>query len=151
MTAGAPRNARMVDPASREMAEDLARRAGMSLNEWLARLMAEEPEDATSQDYFTQGSSTYLETGRPAPMGRFGPADEARRVTDAIERLSDRIESAESRQALAIAGVERSVREVIGRIDAAEREQMHVSTRFEGVVEDVQAEQGRLSERMHRI
>ena len=146
MTAGAPRSARPVDPASRELAEDLARRSGLTLNEWLARLMADEgPEDATSQDYFTQGPSTYMQSPRPAApappryeaLGH--PADEVGRVTQALERLSDRIETAESRQALAIAGVERSVREVISRIDAAEREQMQVAARYEGVAQEVQA------------
>ena len=73
------------------------------------------------------------------------PADEVGRVTQAIERLSDRIDTAESRQALAIAGVERSVREVIARIDAAEREQMQVAARFEGEVQEVKAETARLA------
>ena len=54
MTAGAPRNARYMDASSRETAEDLARRSGMTLNEWVSRLMADGPEDATSQDYFNQ-------------------------------------------------------------------------------------------------
>jgi localization factor PodJL len=147
MTAGAPRSARMVDPESREMAEDLARRAGMSLNEWLARLMADGPEDATSQDYFVQ-STSYLDP----PRGAHAPAaDEVRRVADALERLSDRIESAESRQALAIAGIERSVREVIGRIDAGEREQMQVAARFEGVSQEIQSEQGRTADRLSKL
>src|SRR5579872_498205 len=148
MTAGAPRSARMVDPESREMAEDLARRAGMSLNEWLARLMADGPEDATSQDYFAQPPTSYLDPPRGAPAPA---ADEVRRVADALERLSDRIESAESRQALAIAGIERSVREVIGRIDAGEREQMQVSARFDGVSHEIQSEQGRITERLSRL
>jgi len=155
MTAGAPRSARSVDPASREVAEDLARRSGMSLNEWLGRLMADEPEDATSHDYFIQGASARptgrSEAGVAGQGPRFFAADETRRVTDALERLSDRIESAESRQALAIAGVERSVREVIQRIDAGEREQMQVAARVEGAVEAVQGEQGLLSARLGRI
>jgi len=136
MAAGAPKGSRYVDPASRQMAEDLARRSGLSLNEWVARLMADGPEDATSQDYFTQPAASYFEEPRPAAQPRYEavghPADEVGRVTEALERLSDRIESAENRQALAIAGVERSVREVIGRIDATEREQMQASARFEG-------------------
>ena len=155
MTAGAPRSARQVDPASRELAEDLARRSGLTLNEWLARLMADEgPEDATSQDYFAQASANYVPVPRTPAAPRYEtaghPADEVGRVTQALERLSDRIETAESRQALAIAGVERSVREVIARIDAAEREQMQVAARFEGVAQEVQVEQGKLAERLRR-
>jgi localization factor PodJL len=155
MTAGAPRSARYVDPTSREVAEDLARRSGLSLGEWVSRLMAEGPEDATSQDYFSQPMhSNYVETPRPSPP-RYEtvvhPVDEVGRVTGAIDRLSERIEGAESRQALAIAGIERSVREVITRIDAAEREQMQVAARFEGAVQETKGETARLGERLRRI
>ena len=155
MTAGAPRNARYMDASSRETAEDLARRSGMTLNEWVSRLMAEGPEDATSQDYFNQSSTNYVAQPRDAGTPRYEavghPADEIGRVTQAIEALSDRIATAESRQALAIASVERSVREVIGRIDAAEREQMQVAARFEGEVQEVKAETARFGDRMRRM
>ena len=117
------------------MAEDLARRSGLSLNEWVSRLMAEGPEDATSQDYFSQSSANYIEAPRVTAEPRYEavdhPADEVARVTRALERLSDRIESAENRQALAISGIERSVRDVIGRLDVGEREHMHVATRVD--------------------
>ena len=155
MTAGAPRNARYMDASSRETAEDLARRSGMTLNEWVARLMAEGPEDATSQDYFNQSSTNYVaqprDVGTPRYEAVVHPADEIGRVTQAIERLSDRIATAESRQALAISSVERSVRDVISRIDSAEREQMQVAARFEGEVQEVKAETARFGDRMRRM
>ena len=156
MTAGAPRNARFMDASSRETAEDLARRSGMTLNEWVSRLMAEGPEDATSQDYFNQSSTNYVasprgDTDTPRYEAVGHPADEVGRVTQAIERLSDRISTAENRQALAIASVERSVREVISRIDAAEREQMQVAARFEGEVQEAKGEAARLGDRLRRM
>ena len=155
MAAGAPKGSRYVDPASRQMAEDLARRSGLSLNEWVARLMADGPEDATSQDYFTQPATSYFEEPRPAAQPRYEaaghPADEVGRVTQALERLSDRIESAENRQALAIAGVERSVREVIGRIDATEREQMQTSARLDGELQAAKDETRGLALSLKRL
>ena len=155
MAAGAPKGSRYVDAASRQMAEDLARRSGLSLNEWVARLMAEGPEDATSQDYFSQPATSYFEEPRAMAQPRYEapghPADEVGRVTQALERLSDRIESAENRQALAIAGVERSVREVIGRIDATEREQMQSSARFEGELQAAKDETRGLALSLKRI
>jgi localization factor PodJL len=144
-----------MDASSRETAEDLARRSGMTLNEWVSRLMADGPEDATSQDYFNQSSSNYAAQPRDAGAARYEaaghPLDEIGRVTQAIERLSDRIATAESRQALAIASVERSVRDVISRIDSAEREQMQVAARFEGEVQEVKAEAARFGDRMRRM
>ncbi len=117
--------------------------------------MADGPEDATSQDYFTQPATSYFEESRPAAQARYEtashPADEVGRVTQALERLSDRIESAENRQALAIAGVERSVREVIGRIDATEREQMQTSARFEGELQTAKDETRGLALSLKRI
>ena len=155
MTSGAYKSARYLDPTSRQAAEDLARRSGMTLNEWVSRLMAEGPEDATSQDYFNQSSGNYVAQPRDAVSPRYEtaghPADELARVSQAIERLSDRIATAESRQALAIAGVERSVREVITRIDSAEREQMQVAARFEGAVQEAKGETVRLGDRLRRI
>ena len=79
------------------------------------------------------------------------PPTRSAEVTQAIERLSDRISTAESRQALAISSVERSVREVITRIDAAEREQMQVAARFEGEVQEVKADAVRTADRMRRL
>ncbi|HVM99311.1 MAG TPA: peptidoglycan-binding protein [Caulobacteraceae bacterium] len=79
------------------------------------------------------------------------PADEISRVTQAIERLSDRISTAESRQALAIAGIERSVREVIDRLDSAEREQMQVAARFEGDLQDVRAQTVKMADRLRQL
>jgi localization factor PodJL len=144
------------------MAEDLARRSGLSLNEWVSRLMAEGPEDATSQDYFGQPSASYVEAPRGAAESRYEavehPADEVARVTQALQRLSDRIESAENRQALAIGGIERSVRDVIGRLDAGEREHMHVATRVDAaererqqvaaLVETTEAERRQIADRI---
>jgi localization factor PodJL len=148
MTAGASRSARSIDPISREAAEDLARRSGLTLNEWVALLVAEGPEDATSQDYFAQ-SPPEPPGVQAARVEAFVQArEEVSRVTEAIERLSDRIQSAESRQALAVVNIERSVREVIARIDAAEREQMQAAARLEGEVRDVREETAKLDNRL---
>jgi localization factor PodJL len=150
-----------MDASSRETAEDLARRSGMTLNEWVSRLMADGPEDATSQYYFNQAPNNYAAHPRDAGSAQGAgssryevashPSDEVGRVSQAIERLSDRIATAENRQALAISSVERSVRDVIARIDAAEREQMQVAARFEGEVQDVKTEAARFGDRIRRM
>ncbi|MBS0410995.1 MAG: SEL1-like repeat protein [Proteobacteria bacterium] len=160
MSAGAPRHQKGLDPKSREVAADLARRSGLSLSEWVDRLLADDgPEDAISQDYFAQGSgdTAYLETprhdrGAPSRIEiPEHPADEVGRVAQALDRLSQRIEAAEHRSTLAISGVDQTVRGVLSRLEAAEREQTAVAARFEGAVQDVQAEQARAADRMRRI
>ncbi|MGA0599953.1 peptidoglycan-binding protein [Caulobacter sp. KR2-114] len=121
------------------------------------RLLADEgPEDAISQDYFAS-ADTYLETPRAdrAAPSRMEipqhPADEVGRVTAALDRLSARIEAAEHRSTLAISGVDQTVRGMLQRLDAAEREQNAVAARFEGAVQEVQFEQARAADRMRRI
>jgi len=101
MSAGAPR-----DPSSRRMAEDLARQAGLSLNDWLSRVIAEGAQGPAPNEYGGRSTGGYLEPSRltPDPYEARRP-DDSGRVTQAIENLSERIESAETRQALAIANV----------------------------------------------
>ena len=41
MTAGAPWSVKGIDPKAREIAKDLARRSGMTLGEWLNRMIVE--------------------------------------------------------------------------------------------------------------
>lgn len=142
MTAGGARSARNIEPAARQNAEDPRKAASA----------ADDPEDATSRDYFNEPPSRSAARTRAGTGSQSsGGADEEVRVTDAIERLSDRIESAESRQALAIAGVERSVRDVIARIDASERDQMQTAARVEDEVRATRTDSKRLAERLSRL
>ncbi len=160
MSAGAPKHHKGLDPKSREVAADLARQSGLSLSEWVDRLLSDDgPEDAISQDYFapTPGDTAYLETprGDRAAPSRIEvpehPADEVGRVAQALDRLSQRIEAAEHRSTLAISGVDQTVRGVLSRLESTEREQTAVAARFEGAVQEVQSEQARAADRMRRI
>ncbi len=176
MTSGAPWSVKGIDPKAREVAKDLARRSGMTLGEWLNTMIFEEdgPEDIGSEAYFAEADRSsgersgrsYYETPRafvaphrPAPLNeapsRFEapehPADEIGRVTLALDRLTDRIESSEGRTGLAISGVEHSVREAVARIESAEREQVAIASRFEGAVEEARGGQARMAERLRKV
>ena len=160
MSAGAPQNTKGLDPSTRQAAADLARQSGLSLNEWVSQLMADEgPEDATSQDYFASSPAEALfveapraDRGAPSRIETpEHPADEVGRVTQALDRLSQRIEAAEQRSTLAISGVDQTVRGVLGRLDGAEREQTAVAARFEGAVQEVQFEQAKVADRLRRM
>ena len=186
MTSGTPWSVKGIDPKAREVAKDLARRSGMTLGEWLNRMILEEegPEEITSQSYFTdpdyaprifsdrpEPARSYYETprheifraaeppvrpeGLTEPPSRYEapvhPGDEIGRVTQALDRLTDRIETSEGRTGAAITGVEHSVREAIARIEGAERDHVSIAARFEGLAEEARAEQMRLTERVRRI
>ena len=174
MTSGAPWSVKGIDPKAREVAKDLARRSGMTLGEWLNQMIFEEdgPEDISSESFFTSPESglrgpvrTYYESARQEPPARSGPteaspsrfeapehpADEISRVTHALDRLVDRIESSEGRTGLAISGVEHSVREAAARIESAEREQVAIAARFENAVNETRDVQEQIANRLKRV
>jgi len=168
MTAAAPWSVKGIDPKAREVAKDLARRSGMTLGEWLNRMIIDgEGFDAASLEAFGEPSRpslavdnaranpSYYETvrgGAPSRIeAREHPADEVGRVAVALDRLTDRIEAAEKRSAQAITGIDESVRGALQRLVAAEREQVAVAARFEGVVDEIKTDQSRAAERLRRI
>ncbi len=169
MTSATPWSVKGIDPRAREVAKDLARRSGMTLGEWLNRMILEDgddggPEEITSQAYFTQRPErAYLETPRTpepaprAPPGRFEapqhPADELGRIGMALDRLSGRIEQGGGHPRIdpAPTATELAVREALARLEVAERENIAVAARFEGAVQEARGEQARLAERLRRI
>lgn len=158
MTSGAPWSVKGIDPKAREIAKDLARRSGMTLGEWLNRMIVE--GDAVSEPPI---EATFPAQAEPLVVGapRAGgstryevaghPADEVGRVAEAIERLTARIEAAEQRSTLAITGIDQSVRGALSRLETAEREQVAVAARFEGAVDELKTEYGGVGERIRRM
>ncbi len=93
MSSGAPWSVKGIDPKAREVAKDLARREGLTLGEWLNRMILEEegPEEITSEAYFTdtkfldpepegaveRPARTYYETPRAEPTYAEPPRPES--------------------------------------------------------------------------
>src|SRR6185437_4225566 len=117
MTAAAPWSVKGIDPKAREVAKELARRSGMTLGEWLNRIILEDdmPEDITSEEHFNprpvraaaEAPKSYMASSPisakpvltgPAP----GSPDDVGRAAFALDRLTDRIEASETRTGLAI-------------------------------------------------
>lgn len=158
MTAGAPWSVKGIDPKAREVAKDHARRSGMTLGEWLNRVILEddggEPAAPEPAPYaapeppvrFRDPPRPRLVAETPAPR-----SDELARVAHALDRLTDRLEASETRTGLAVSSIEHSVRQAVARIEAAERESLAVATRVEGSVERVTSEGARLAERLRRL
>jgi localization factor PodJL len=153
MSAGAPWSVKGIDPKAREVAKDLARRSGMTLGEWLNRVILEDdlPEEVTSESHVPQAPQRGF--SEPRLVSSYAPrgGDDLSRIAYALDRLTDRIEASETRTGLAINGVEHSVRQAMARIEAGEREHLAVATRLEGSVDLVSTEQARLAERLRRM
>ncbi len=156
MTAAAPWSVKGIDPKAREVAKELARRSGMTLGEWLNRVILEDdlPEEIASEDQFgARWRRAEYETPKsqmPTPPIISRP-DELGRIAFALDRLTDRIEASETRTGLAISGVEHSVRHAMARIETAEREHMAVATRFDAAAERLEVEQARAAERLRHV
>src|SRR3569832_760122 len=96
MSASVPWSVKGIDRKARETAKDLARRSGMTLGEWLNTVIEYQGE------------------------GKVTPLPQNATLTEAIERLTQRIEAVEARSTLAVTGIDLSVRGLGARIDAAE-------------------------------
>ncbi len=170
MTAGAPWSVKGIDPKAREIAKDLARRSGMTLGEWLNQMIVEggeageaanqpiegpAPFEFTGGDFDPPTEPIVIATPRTDAPSRFEisshPADEVGRVAQALAQLTERIEAAEQRSTLAISGIDQSVRGALSKLDGAQREQNAVAARFEGLADDIAAEQARQADRLRRM
>jgi localization factor PodJL len=156
MTAAAPWSVKGIDPKAREVAKELARRSGMTLGEWLNRVILEDdvPEEVTSEAHFgarphravTETPKSFMQTSPNSS----GP-DDLGRIAFALDLLTDRIESSEMRTGLAISGVEHSVRHAMARLETAEREQSAVASRLDAATAELAAEQAGAAERLRRM
>lgn len=128
MTSNAPWSVKGIEPNAREAAKDQARRAGLTLGEWLTRRIQDEADD-----------------GGEAGSAAKGP------LSKALDRLTARIEIAEQRSTLAVTGIDQSVRGVLARLEMTERDQVALGARFEGALQEVSETQNALIERIARV
>ncbi|MCC7267729.1 MAG: SEL1-like repeat protein [Caulobacteraceae bacterium] len=155
MSAGAPWSVKGIDPKAREAAKDLARRSGMTLGEWLNRMILEEdgPEEVSSQSFFDRPARPAA--GSEPAIKRYEapehPADDMGRVAGAMDDLARRIEVAEARAAEAIREVDGRVRAALSRIDSAERDKVAVASRFEGLADEIGGGHARLVDRVQKL
>jgi localization factor PodJL len=155
MTAGAPWSVKGIDPKAREVAKDLARRSGMTLGEWLNRVILEDegPDEITSQSYFADRAER-PERSEFTPRlveAADAPAPENERVAAALSRLNGGLEQEGIRKTPAAIAAEVVMRQAMARIEAAEREHVAVAARFEGAMQEARAENSRLAERLRRV
>jgi len=161
MTAGAPWSVKGIDPRAREVAKELAARAGMTLGEWLNRsiLEGEAPPPAAGPAPAVRGPSPA--EGRD-PFDR--PEGELRRLTSVLDRLADRLEGSEARTGAAISSLESTVRATLGRLEQAvasasaqpevpppgrpEARPEPRTDRYEGVLRALEGALGRLAAQM---
>lgn len=116
MTAGAPWSVKGIDPKAREVAKELAARAGMTLGEWLNRSILD-GETPSAPGRRPEASRESPQIGNRDPFDR--PEADLRRLTEVLDRLADRLEGSEGRTGQAISNLETTVRATLGRLEQA--------------------------------
>jgi localization factor PodJL len=155
MSAGAPWSVKGIDPRAREVAKELAARAGMTLGEWLNRSILEGEAPTPVAGTPLQARSTARSIPAPDARDPFDrPEGELRRLSQVLDRLADRLDGAEARTGEAIASLDRSVRATFGRLEqavvrppAAPRPEPRAD-RYEEVLRALESALGRLSVQM---
>ncbi|MGJ3231968.1 MAG: peptidoglycan-binding protein [Oceanicaulis sp.] len=95
------------------MAKTAARKEGLTLGEWLNRVILDDGEMAPSGEWETRLDSY-------PGFGSGGGDDDEDALRDMVARLTDRLEAAEHRSTLALTGVDQSVLALARRLDALE-------------------------------
>ena len=116
MTAGAPWSVKGIDPKAREVAKELAARAGMTLGEWLNRSILD-GETPPAPARRPEAAREFPQQGTRDPFDR--PEADLRRLTEVLDRLADRLEGSEGRTGQAISNLETTVRATLGRLEQA--------------------------------
>jgi localization factor PodJL len=133
--AAAPWSVKGIDPKAREIAKDLARREGLTLGDWLNRMI--------------EDSAPVGEAGEEDGPPAFA-AEELDRLRQTLDRLDSKVESAERRSTLAISGIDQTVLGLLSRLETTEREHVQVAARFEGVLQEIKDHQIGADERLAR-
>src|ERR1700742_112790 len=109
MSAGAPWSVKGIDPKTREIAKDLARRSGMTLGEWLTHVISEDNGDDAPPSNLARKSAD-----RPASENRTPRrgGDDIERVLETLQDLSQRFEASAQAQAETTARFEHAIAEL---------------------------------------
>ncbi|MEL6226807.1 MAG: hypothetical protein AAFR01_07270, partial [Pseudomonadota bacterium] len=133
-----PWSVKGIDNRAREAARDAARDEGMTLGEYLNRLILEEERQTMADTPATE----------PAPRSEKPSQSMA---TTALDRLTRRIESTEARSTLAITGIEQAVVGLLSRIENAEKGQESVGTHIQMMIDDLRETHEGLRDKISRL
>ncbi len=138
-----------IDPRARDAAREAARREGLSLGDWLNKVILLDEEGARGDDFGNRGGE---QRRPPERAGVFDarPADSASAL-QSLDKLAERIETAEARSALAITGIDQSVYALVARLDGAERNQKQYNTKLESGIRELRATQNAVADRLRRM
>jgi len=140
MSSGAPWSVKGIDPRARAVAKTAARKEGMTLGEWLNRVILDDDDDGD----WDGALESY-----PGFAGGGGDGDAALKAV--VERLTGRLEAAERRSTLALSGVDQSVLALTRRLESLEERGEDGGDAVETALARSRAQQDELLERVRKL
>jgi localization factor PodJL len=114
MSAGGPWSVKGIDPRARARAKTAARREGVTLGEWLNRVLLDDSDPAASQ--WEDALGAYPAFGGAQAVND----DEDRLLRAMVNRLSERVESSEQLSSKALTGLDTAVTQLADKIGQAD-------------------------------
>lgn len=131
MSERGPWSVKGIDQRAREAARDAARMEGMTLGEYLNKLILDVSSDTQPNEIRRPGSST--------------------RAESTLDQLARRVEAVEARSTLAITGIDQSVMGLIARLERAEDNQSVVATHVESFIDELRETHAALTEKIQTL
>lgn len=138
MSSGTPWSVKGIDPRARAVAKTAARKEGMTLGEWLNRVILDDGET---------GSWEGALEGYPG----FSGDDDNAALNAVVERLTERLEAAERRSTQVVSGVDQSVLALTRRLDALERRGEDGGEALESALSRTRNQQDELLDRVRKL
>jgi localization factor PodJL len=128
--------AKGIDQRAREAAREAARSEGLTLGEYLDRLL--KTPAGTPQPNELTGSA---ESRRPRPDS----------ANEALERLTRRIEATEARSALAITSMDNTIHDLVDRLEDTQQTTAAIAGHVEGVIDQLRETHDALKQKVRRL
>lgn len=149
MTQRGPWSVKGIDNRAREAAREAAREEGLTLGAYLNRLILEEGDEQDHLSASPQRSQSPLPQRLPTFDRATGQPSTGSAA--ALDRLTKRLESAETRSTLAITGIDQSVVGLLTRLENTEHSQQAMGDHIEDVLEDIRKTYDSLSAKIQRM
>ena len=135
----APWSVKGIDPKARSVARERAQRQGVTLGQFLNSLLLEGDE----------GEFQEVNLGEPIP--RASADGDLRRMSVEIDQLAQRLEASTARAARSIAGVDKSILGLMGKVDASGKAQLHALERVTRAMGEIESTQTALRTRIDSL
>jgi len=129
------------DQRARDAAREAAYAEGISLGEYLNRLL-------TMVDDVQPGETPYSYSRR---TGGAVPPQQVPDTASTLDRLTRRIEATEARSTLAINGIDHAVNGLVARLQNSEQTTVAIATHVEGLIDELRATHETLQTKVRRL